>query len=69
MKKIIIAAAVTVFFSAMASANSGLADRISDARSYPTKTASTEVSETLKMQHKKIHAQMEKLELKANDPA
>ncbi len=69
MKKIIIAAAATVFFSAMASANSGLADRISDARSYPNKTESTKGSETLKMQHKKIHAKMEKLEPKANDPA
>jgi len=69
MKKIIIAAVATAFFSAMASANSGLADRINENRSYPTKTESSEVLETLKMQHKKIHAQMEKLELKDNDPA
>ncbi|EAZ99679.1 hypothetical protein [Marinobacter sp. ELB17] len=69
MKKIIIAVAATVFFSAMASANSGLADRISDARSYPNKTESIKVSESLKIQHEKIHAQMQKLKVKANDPA
>ncbi|KEF31790.1 hypothetical protein D777_01476 [Marinobacter nitratireducens] len=37
MKKIVITTAI-VFFSAMASANSGQADRINEARSYPNKS-------------------------------
>ena len=39
MKKIIIAAAAATLFSTMATANSGLADRINEARTYPNKTA------------------------------
>lgn len=38
MKKIIIAAAAATLFSTMATANSGLADRINEARTYPNKT-------------------------------
>jgi len=41
MKKIIIAAAAATLFSTMATANSGLADRINEARSYPNKTVDT----------------------------
>ncbi|MBJ7301455.1 hypothetical protein [Marinobacter salarius] len=37
MKKLIVIAAITVLFSTMASANSGLADRINEARTYPNK--------------------------------
>lgn len=45
MNKLIIAATITsvaALFSSVATAGSGLADRISDARSYPNKTVSTE---------------------------
>jgi hypothetical protein len=38
MKKIIIATAMTALFSMTANADSGLADRINEARSYPNKT-------------------------------
>jgi hypothetical protein len=41
MKKIIIAAAAATLFSTMATANSGLADRINEARTYPNKTVDT----------------------------
>ncbi|MCK0104837.1 hypothetical protein [Marinobacter sp. S0848L] len=41
MKKIIIAAAAATLFSTMATANSGLADRINEVRSYPNKTVDT----------------------------
>lgn len=41
MKKIIIAAAAATLFSTMATANSGLADRINEARTYPNKTVET----------------------------
>jgi len=41
MKKIIIAAVAATLFSTMATANSGLADRINEARTYPNKTVET----------------------------
>lgn len=37
MKKLIVIAAITVLFSTMASASSGLADRINEVRTYPNK--------------------------------
>lgn len=37
MKKIIIAAAIAGFFSTMANAGEGMADRVNEARSYPNK--------------------------------
>jgi len=65
MKKIIIAAAVTTLFSTMAYANSGLADRINEARSYPNKTVENKVdTRTLSSQHKRIHMEMSKDELR-----
>jgi len=64
MKKFIIAAAITTLFSTMAYANSGLADRINEARSYPNKTAENVVdARTLKSQHKQRHMKMSKAEL------
>lgn len=65
MKKIIIVAAITALFSTtMANANSGLADRINEARSYPNKTAENVVdARTLKSQHKQRHMKMSKAEL------
>lgn len=38
MKKVIIAAALTAMFTTVANAHSGLADRVNEERSYPTKT-------------------------------
>jgi hypothetical protein len=64
MKKLIIAAAVTALFSTMASANSGLADRINEARSYPNKTIENSDVRTLSVHHKKTHMKMSKAELK-----
>lgn len=46
MKKVIITAAIATLFSTMAAANSGLADRINEARSYPDKTA---ISKSMEM--------------------
>ncbi|MBQ0831853.1 hypothetical protein [Marinobacter sp.] len=64
MKKFIIAAAVTTLFSTMAYANSGLADRINEARSYPNKTVEHLDSKTLSDHHKQLHMKMSKSELK-----
>ena len=65
MKKFIIAAAITSLFSTMAYANSGLADRINEARSYPNKTAENIVdARTLSSQHKRIHMELSKTELR-----
>jgi hypothetical protein len=38
MKKVMVITAIAALFSTMASANSGLADRINEARTYPNKT-------------------------------
>ncbi len=65
MKKIIIATAITVLFSMAANANSGLADRINEARSYPNKTADNVLDvRTLSNHHKQMHMKMSKAELK-----
>lgn len=37
MKKLMVIAAIAALFSTMTSANSGLADRINEARTYPNK--------------------------------
>ncbi|WP_339779950.1 hypothetical protein [uncultured Marinobacter sp.] len=67
MKKIIIVAAMTVLFSTMANANSSLADRINEARSYPDKSAENVVdARTLSRQHKRIHMEMSKAELRGH---
>jgi|GEM_PF-923380 hypothetical protein len=77
MKKLIIAAAITTLFSTMASANSGLADRISDERSSPNREAKTLNSKALCVEHKKLHEKMSrvgmnesphKLSKKCSDP-
>ena len=60
MKKIIIAAAVTGVFSTMANANSGLADRINEERSYPNKTVETVSARMLDAQHKQVQMNMNK---------
>lgn len=60
MKKIIIAAAAATLFSTMATANSGLADRINEARSYPDKTVSTKSTQMHCMQEEQVHRDMSK---------
>lgn len=64
MKKFIIAAAITTLFSTMAYANSGLADRINESRSYPNKTVEHLDSKNLNAHHKQMHMEMSKSELK-----
>jgi hypothetical protein len=64
MKKIIIATAITALFSMTANADSGLADRFNEARSYPNKTVETVSHKMLHMQQKKIHMKMHKAEYK-----
>ncbi|WP_375171261.1 hypothetical protein [Marinobacter sp.] len=58
MKKVIIAAAITTLFSTMATANSGLADRINEARSYPDKTGISKSMEMPCMQDKQAQIDM-----------
>jgi len=58
MKKIIIATAITALFSTMATANSGLADRINEARSYPNKTVSTKSTQMRCIQEKQARKDM-----------
>lgn len=55
MKKLIISTAITMFFSTMVTANSGLADRINEARSYPDKTVSTKNTKMQCMQDKQTN--------------
>lgn len=65
MKKVIIAATITSLFSTMAYANSGLADRINEARSYPNKTAESVMdARTMSNYHKQMHMKMSKAELR-----
>ena len=60
MKKIIIAAAAAAaLFSSMATANSGLADRINEARSYPNKTVDTKTVMMTCMKDMQAHKDME----------
>ncbi len=58
MKKLIVAVALTTLFSTAVNANSGLADRINEARSFPDKEIQTPNAKTLCMQHKKLHEKM-----------
>lgn len=60
MKKVIIATAITALFSTMAAANSGLADRINEERSYPNKTASTKNTQMHCMQNRQTDRDMSK---------
>ncbi|MBL3827331.1 MULTISPECIES: hypothetical protein [Marinobacter] len=55
MKKIIIAAAAATLFSTMATANSGLADRINEARTYPNKTVETKTEMMTCMKDMQAH--------------
>jgi len=48
----------------MATANSGLADRINEARSYPNKTVEKVDTRVLNIHHKKMHMKMSKAELR-----
>ncbi len=64
MKKIIIATAITALFSTMATANSGLADRINEALSYPNKTVEKVDTRVLNINHKQMHMEMSKAELR-----
>lgn len=52
MKKLVIIAAIAALFSTMASANSGLADRINEARTYPHKTVEQKAMKTCMEQGK-----------------
>jgi len=58
MKSIITAIAMTALFSSFAYADSGLADRINEARSYPNKTVETTDRQELCLKHQKLHEQM-----------
>ena len=58
MKNIIAAIAITALFSSFAYADSGLADRINEARSYPNKTVETVDRQELCLKHQKLHEQM-----------
>jgi len=62
MKFTVIAVTAAIAFSSAASANSGQADRINEARSYPNKTIETQdVRKTCSNQmenHKEMHEQM-----------
>ncbi len=60
MKKIIIAAAITTVFSTMATANSGLADRFNETRSYPNNTVESVSARMTGAQHKQVHMNMSK---------
>merc|ERR1712098_208912 len=53
MKSIITAIAMTALFSSFAYADSGLADRINEARSYPNKTVETVDRQELCLKHQK----------------
>ncbi|WP_417531812.1 hypothetical protein [Marinobacter lipolyticus] len=66
MKRVIIVTAITVLFSTMATANSGLADRINEARSYPNKEVSTKMACS---QDKQIHKNISKLSTNRNSNA
>lgn len=57
MKKVMVIAAIVALFSTMASANSGLADRINEARTYPNKMVKDKKTETC-MEHMKKHEKM-----------
>lgn len=52
MKKLVIIAAIAALYSTMASANSGLADRINEARTYPNKTVEHKAMKTCMEQGK-----------------
>jgi len=70
MKKSIIAAAITVLFSTMANANSGLADRINEAQTYPNKTVEKVDTKALNTHHKQMRMKMSKTELRDHqDPS
>ena len=65
MNKLMIVAtitAMTALFSSVATAKSGLADRISDVSSYPDKTVSTKNSHTHCKDHKKYEVDIIKSE-------
>ncbi len=64
MKRIILAAAITALFSTMANADSGLADRINEARSYPNKIVESSDMRTLTTQHQQIDIKESKVELR-----
>ncbi|EDM49560.1 MULTISPECIES: hypothetical protein, partial [Marinobacter] len=57
MKKVMVIAAIVALFSTMASANSGLADRINEARTYPNKMVEDKKVETC-MEHMKKDEKM-----------
>ncbi|WP_157755406.1 hypothetical protein [Marinobacter salinus] len=54
MKKVIIAAAIIALFPAIATANSGLADRINEASSYPNKSVNTNSAEITIIKDKEV---------------
>lgn len=65
MKKIIVAVAATAFFSTIANADSGLADRINEARSFPNKTIESSADfRPMSMHRENMHMNMSKTELK-----
>ncbi|VVT32641.1 conserved exported hypothetical protein [Marinobacter salarius] len=66
MKKLMVIAAITVLFSTMASANSGLADRINEARTYPNKMVEDKKMENC-MEHMKKNDNMSQARPQSNE--
>lgn len=59
MKKTIIVTAASILFSGMATANTGLADRVNEARSYPNKIISEVENKTTCSPENKCHINLE----------
>ncbi len=61
MKRLFVLAALTTALSTAVSANSGLADRVNEARTLPNKEVKTSDSQMLCMEHKNLHSKMSRL--------
>ncbi|MBD3639497.1 MAG: hypothetical protein HUJ18_00750 [Marinobacter sp.] len=59
MKKAIIVTTASILFSGVAMANSGLADRVNEARSYPKKIISEVEKKTTCRRENKCHINLE----------
>lgn len=62
MKKALFAVITTTLFSSVVNANSGLADRINEARSFPEESVAIKDTRALCFQHKVRHEDMRHLE-------
>ena len=66
MKKVMVIAAIAALFSTMTSANSGLADRINEARTYPNKMVEDKKIETC-MEHMKKNEKVSQVRSQSNE--